>query len=132
MEDFVKVFTNYSYQWIVGIFFTFLGYLGKKLLNTYKDSIEFKKKIQEQELEEKKKAALKETEEQALIKDGMLALLRFRVNRICFHIKEQGFMTLDEKIDLDDLYKTYENLGGNSRAHELYEYTIKNYDVKSY
>ena len=64
-----------------------------------------------------------------LMQNGMLALLRFRVNRLCIHIKEQGFMTIDEKLDLEDLYKAYENLGGNSRTHEMYAYTMSTYKV---
>ncbi|MFL8969299.1 hypothetical protein ACKA04_04420 [Helcococcus kunzii] len=121
MNDFVKVFTDYSYQWIVGLFFAFLSYIAKKFYTTYKQSVENQRRITE-----------KESEEQRLIKFGMLAILRFRVNRLCSAIKEQGFMTLDEKIDLDDLYIAYEKLGGNSRTHELYEYTIKNYKIKDY
>lgn len=132
MNDFVKVFTNYSYQWIVGLFFAFLSYIAKKFYSTYKQSVENQRKIREQQIEAQKEAAKKESDEQELIKFGMLAILRFRVNRLCSVIKEQGFMTLDEKIDLDDLYTAYEKLGGNSRTHELYEYTIRNYSIKDY
>lgn len=70
------------------------------------------------------------SEEQELIKVGMLAILRFRANRLCVVIKEQGFMTIDEKIDLEDLYSAYSSLGGNSRTHELFEYTIKEYPIR--
>ena len=71
-------------------------------------------------------------EKTELMQEGMLAMLRFRINRLCIVIKEQGFMTIDEKLDLEDLYSAYEKLGGNSRTHELYEYTIKNYKVHNY
>ena len=71
-----------------------------------------------------------ESEEQELLKQGVLALLRFRVNRMCMRIKEKSFMTLDEKLDLDDIYKAYELLGGNSRTHLIYEETIKRYEIK--
>ena len=67
-----------------------------------------------------------------LIQDGTLAMLRFRVNKLCSSIKEQGFMTIDEKLDLEDLYSAYARLGGNSRTHEMYEYTINNYKVQNY
>lgn len=67
-----------------------------------------------------------------LMQEGMLAILRFRVNRLCIVIKEQGFMTIDEKLDLEDLYSAYARLGGNSRTHEMYEYTVNNYKVQNY
>lgn len=130
MEDFIKIFTNYSYQWIVGIFFSFIGYMARKFYKVYKQSVENQKKIREKEIEAQKEAAIRESEEQELIKFGMLAILRFRVNRLCSVIKEQGFMTIDEKIDLDDLYLAYEKLGGNSRTHELYDYTVKNFTIR--
>lgn len=132
MNEFIKVFTSYSYQWIVGLFFTFIGYMARKFYKVYKQSVENQKKIREKEIEAQKKAALRESEEKELIKFGMLAILRFRVNRLCSFIKEQGFMTIDEKIDLDDLYLAYGKLGGNSKTHELYEYTVKNYEIKNY
>ena len=132
MDNFIKVFTDYSYQWIIGVFFAFLSYIAKKFYTVYKQSVENQKKIREKEIEAQKEAAKRESEEQELIKFGMLAILRFRVNRLCSVIKEQGFITLDEKIDLDDLYLAYEKLGGNSRTHELYEYTVKNYEIKNY
>lgn len=69
-------------------------------------------------------------QEQALLKNGMLALLRFRINHLIRCIRENGCMTIDEKFDLKDLYEAYEGLGGNSRTHDLYDDTIKRYPVK--
>ena len=76
-------------------------------------------------LNAKKMALCAEANEQELIKQGLLSLLRFRINRLCYHIQEQGFITMDEKQDLDDMFKSYENLGGNGRTHMLYEETVK-------
>lgn len=125
MQLFKTVFINYSYQWIVGLFFTFLSFIAKKALDIYKKSIQDKKEAAEKELRIKKEAAVKESQEQTLMKEGLLALLRFRVNRICQLVKEKGYITIDQKLDLIDLYKAYESLGGNSRTHILYEETIK-------
>lgn len=130
MDNFIKVFTDYSYQWIIGVFFAFLSYIAKKFYTVYKQSVENQKKIREKEIQAQKEMAEKESKEQALMKYGVLALLRFRVNRLCALIKEQKYMTIDQKLDLIDLYNAYEALGGNSRTHILYEEIIK-YDVKA-
>lgn len=130
MDSFIKVFTSYSYQWIVGLFFAFLSYMARKFYNVYKVSVENNRIAKEKEIQAQKEMAQKESKEQALMKYGVLALLRFRVNRLCALIKEQKYMTIDQKLDLIDLYKAYEALGGNSRTHILYEEIIK-YDVKA-
>lgn len=125
MEVFKTIFINYSYQWLVGAFFTFIGFLAKRALDTYKKSVESKRAAAEKALQLKKDQADKESKEQALMKEGMLAILRFRVNRICGVAKQQSYITMDQKMDLIDLYSAYSSLGGNSRTHLLYEETIK-------
>ncbi|MFM1580738.1 hypothetical protein ABGF48_00790 [Helcococcus bovis] len=69
--------------------------------------------------------AERESEEQGLLKEGLLALLRFRVNRLANHIQDQRGITIDEKIDLDDLFTAYKSLGGNSRTELIYKEAIK-------
>lgn len=119
MSDFIKVFTAYSYQWIVAAFFTFCGYMIKKFYKVYKKSIT-----------DKKEAMHKESQEQQMMKEGLLALLRFRVNRLATIIKDKGYMTSDESYDFQDLYKAYEMLGGNSRTHMVYEDIMKRFEIR--
>ena len=99
--------------------FTIGGWLLNKSIGVFKDHLRLKREAMEHE-----------SAEQDLIKQGVLALLRFRVNRLCVAIKQKGYMTIDEKLDLVDIYKSYELLGGNSRTHLIYEETMKNYKVR--
>lgn len=130
MEEFIQFFKNYSYQWIIALFFTFLSFMAKKFYNIYKNSVKNKKETAEKELNLKKEIAEKESQEQEVIKEGLLALLRFRINRLCTFAEKQQYLTIDQKIDLQDLYTAYELLGGNSRTHERYEQVIK-YEIKN-
>lgn len=99
--------------------FTIGGWLLNKAIGVLKDHLRLKREAMEHE-----------STEQDLIKQGVLALLRFRVNRLCVAIKQKGYMTIDEKLDLIDIYKSYELLGGNSRTHLIYEDVMSKYDVK--
>ena len=99
--------------------FTIGGWLINKAIGVFKDHLRLKREAMEHE-----------STEQDLIKQGVLALLRFRVNRLCVSIKNKGYMTIDEKLDLDDIYKSYELLGGNSRTHLIYEETLKKYELR--
>lgn len=64
------------------------------------------------------------------IEKAVMAMLSYRINQICLEIKKKGFIRLMEKIDLDYLFTAYENLGGNSTTHEIYEFTINNYPIR--
>ena len=119
MELFKQMFTTHLFQTIIVGFFALGSWLANRAVNAYRQSVNNKRRQMENE-----------SEEQELLKQGVLALLRFRVNRMCMQIKEKSFMTLDEKLDLDDIYKAYELLGGNSRTHLIYEETIKRYEIK--
>ena len=103
---------------VTGVF-TIGGWLMNKAIGVFKDHLRLKREAMEHE-----------STEQDLIKQGVLALLRFRVNRLCVSIKNKGYMTIDEKLDLDDIYKSYELLGGNSRTHLIYEETLKKYELR--
>ena len=103
---------------VTGVF-TIGGWLLNKTIGVFKDHLRLKREAMENE-----------STEQDLIKQGVLALLRFRVNRLCATIKKKGYMTIDEKLDLIDLYKSYEMLGGNSRTHLVYEDVMQKYEVK--
>lgn len=110
---------NHLVAVIVTGVFTIGGWLLNKAIGVFKDHLRLKREAMEHE-----------SAEQDLIKQGVLALLRFRVNRLCMAIKQKGYMTIDEKLDLDDIYKSYELLGGNSRTHLIYEETLKKYELR--
>lgn len=103
---------------VTGVF-TIGSWLLNKVIGVVKDHLQLKRELIETEMAE-----------QDLLKQGVLALLRYRVNRLCVHIKNKGYMTVDEKLDLADIYKSYELLGGNSRTHLIYEETMKKYEIK--
>lgn len=119
INDILTGIQNHLVAVIVTGVFTIGGWLLNKSIGVFKDHLRLKREAMEHE-----------SAEQDLIKQGVLALLRFRVNRLCVSIKNKGYMTIDEKLDLDDIYKSYELLGGNSRTHLIYEETMKNYKVK--
>lgn len=119
ITDILTGIQNHLVAVIVTGVFTIGGWLLNKAIGVFKDHLRLKREAMEHE-----------SAEQDLIKQGVLALLRFRVNRLCMAIKQKGYMTIDEKLDLDDIYKSYKLLGGNSRTHLIYEETMKNYKVK--
>lgn len=119
LELFKQAFTTYFIQTIVVGIFTLIATLGRQGLKYYKQSLAIKKE-----------AMHKESEEQQMMKEGLLALLRFRVNRLATIIKDKGYMTSDESYDFQDLYKAYEMLGGNSRTHMVYEDIMKRFEIR--
>lgn len=119
LELFKQAFTTYFIQTIVVGIFTLVATLGRQGLKYYKQSLALKRETLQ-----------KESEEQKRMKEGLLALLRFRINRLVTIIKVKGYMTSDESYDLQDLYKAYEALGGNSRTHMLYEDIMKRFKIR--
>lgn len=119
MGAFIELLRTHTFEVIITGFFSILAWIARQGLMTYRKSVD-----------SKEAQVQKESDEQLLIKQGMLALLRFRINRMCFKIKAQGYMTIDEKIDIQDLYTAYASLGGNSRTHLIYEEIMKKYEVK--
>lgn len=119
INDILTGIQNHLVAVIVTGVFTIGGWLLNKSIGVLKDHLRLKREAMEHE-----------SAEQDLIKQGVLALLRFRVNRLCMVIKQKGYMTIDEKLDLDDIYKSYELLGGNSRTHLIYEETLKKYELR--
>lgn len=118
MEIFRRLFIEHSATWVLGLFFGAMTYLVNKLVNSL---IETQKK--------KRDAIAVESKEQEQIKNGLLALLRFRVNRIAKGIKLKGYMTEDERFDLIDIFSAYEALGGNGKTKIIYDYVMDKYDV---
>lgn len=120
MEDilnfFGHAFTTHFVQVAVVSIFAAVSWFAKRILNYYKQHIHLKEIAME-----------KEIKEQELIKEGLLALLRYRINKSCAEISEKEYMTPTDKFDLQDLYKAYESLGGNSRTKILYEHIMNDY-----
>lgn len=117
--NFLELFTQHFYKFIITAFLGGVTYFIKKLVGIYRESVRVKQQ-----------QTLHEVEEQKQIKKGLLSLLRFRINRLYVHIKEQQFITLDEEFDLDDLYNAYSALGGNGETKRRFELIKEHYEVK--
>ena len=116
----VELFKNEAMMWIIGLFFTALTYM---INRASKAVIETQKAKREQ---------IKiESEEQKLIKDGVMALLRFRINRLMEHVQEQGYILEDERYDLQEMYKSYLALGGNGKTKLKYDFVIEKYEIRT-
>lgn len=71
----------------------------------------------------------KELEEQELIKQGVLALLHDRLYQACRYYLEQEYITASQLNNVEHLYESYHNLGGNGTGTELYN-RCKNMQIK--
>ena len=115
-----ELFKNEAMMWITGLFFTALTYM---INRASKAVIETQKAKREQ--------IKVESEEQNLIKDGLMALLRFRINRLMEHVQEQGYILEDERYDLQEMYKSYLALGGNGKTKLKYDFVIGKYEIRT-
>jgi len=90
---------KYWMQWLFGIITaglsTVVGYLYKKVK--------------------------KEVDEQKLIKEGVLALLHDRLYQACMSYIAQDEITVSGLKNLEYLYRSYHDLGGNGTGTELFE-----------
>lgn len=66
------------------------------------------------------KAAKARTKENAVIKEGMMALLHDRLFKACSSYIEQGWCSVEERSNLECLFKPYKALNGNGTAENLY------------
>ena len=66
-----------------------------------------------------KKMSLKKTE-YSLLKAGMLALLHDRLYESCSFYIKQGWCGLNDRHNLECMYKPYKALGGNGTGENLY------------
>lgn len=57
---------------------------------------------------------------QKLLKEGMIAILHDRLYQLCTAFLEKGEITVDELENLEYLYKSYHNLGGNGTGTALF------------
>lgn len=131
MSEFLELLNRNFMELVVSLFLAFLAYLGKKFLQVLKENNELKKKEEETRREIREKDIKEQKEEQQAIKEGVLALLRFRINRLCIHIDSKQEMTIDEQRDLEELYCAYEKLGGNSRTHIMFDKIMKQFSGNS-
>lgn len=69
--------------------------------------------------------AKREWEEQASLKDGMLAILHDRLYNVCQYYIKQGKITVPELENIKYLYDSYNELGGNGTCMELYNRCCK-------
>ena len=67
-----------------------------------------------------RKAKISEESHLALI----LSSYRFRLVQLCRGFLAQGYITLDQRAQLDEFYKVYTGLGGNGQAKVYYEQCI--------
>lgn len=118
MEAFEAIFVDHAMTWVIGLFFTCITFLLNKLVNAVVHTQEKRREVIQAESEEQEK-----------MKIGLLALLRFRINRLCTHIKRQGCMTSDERYNLVDIFTAYESLGGNGKTKIVYDYVMEKYDI---
>lgn len=116
--ELIQVIIKHFYQTIAVLLVAGIGWIMKKALSEFTKT----QKAKREQIDN-------ESKEQELIKQGMLALLRFRINRLIDCIIEEEKMTLNERLDLDDLYQAYQSLGGNSRTHQRYIDIIEMYPV---
>ena len=83
-----------------------------KLEPIYEELEELRRYIRETETIEKSHMAL------------ILASYRFRLVQLCKCFLNQGYITMDQRTQLDEFYKVYTGLGGNGQAKILYEQCI--------
>lgn len=119
MSQLKVIFADHAITWIVGLFFSAMTYL----VNNAVKSI-----IKTQRL--KQSAIQAESLEQDQIKEGLLALLRFRIGRLCDAIKDRGSIREDERYDLSYMFHTYEALGGNGKTKMMVEFILEKYDIQ--
>ena len=60
---------------------------------------------------------------------SLVSILRYRINQMLTGVQNRGYMYMDEKLDLADLFQAYTSLGGNSRTHDWYMEVIHMYKV---
>ena len=54
----------------------------------------------------------------------IIASYRFRLVQLCKGFLNQGYITIDQRTQLDEFYKLYTGLGGNGQAKLYYEQCI--------
>ena len=58
--------------------------------------------------------------EQELVKQGVLAILHDRLYQACQFYLKRGYCTIEDRDNLDYMFRPYKALGGNGTGEELY------------
>ena len=95
MLDFIL---EYWLEFAFTLIVTFLSFLIKRLYSKLKQELNTQK----------------------LLKEGMIAILHDRLYQLCTKFIEKGEITVDELENLEYLYKSYNNLGGNGTGTALF------------
>ena len=119
MSQLRAVFADHAVTWIIGLFFTAMTYLVNNAVRAI---------IKTQKL--KQSTIQAESLEQEQIKEGLVTLLRFRIERIYDAVKKRGKITADERYDLSYMFHTYEALGGNGKTKMMVDYLLEKYDIQ--
>lgn len=90
----VKYWLEFAFTLIV----TFLSFLIKRLYSKFKQEITTQK----------------------LLREGMIAMLHDRLYQLCTNYIANGEITVDELENLELLYNSYHNLGGNGTGTALF------------
>ena len=58
--------------------------------------------------------------EDRVLKSGIVALLHDRLYQECVRVIRQGYCSVEERSNLEYLYRPYKSLGGNGTGTQLY------------
>lgn len=107
MLDFIKQYwLEVLFSGILAVF----SFVGKALYS------KFKKELKEYTTKQEK-----ESQEQALLRAGVIALLHDRIYTLCQEYLKQGEITTDDLDNLGMLYESYHSIGGNGTGTQLYK-----------
>lgn len=67
------------------------------------------------------RALLRRKQENDAIKEGMMALLHDRIYQACSYFLKRGWCSMEDRSNLEYLYKPYKALGGNGTGESLYK-----------
>lgn len=64
---------------------------------------------------------LRRKKENDEMKEGMMALLHDRIYQACSYFLKRGWCSMEDRSNLEYLYKPYKALGGNGTGESLYQ-----------
>lgn len=111
MLDFIKQY------WLEVLFSGILGIFSIVAKAVYS---KFKRELKEYTTKQEK-----ESQEQALLRAGVIALLHDRIYTLCQEYLKQGEITMGDLDNLGMLYNSYHSIGGNGTGTQLYERCCK-------
>lgn len=66
----------------------------------------------------------KKKTEYDVLREGILALLHDRLYAECSFFIARGWCTVEERTNLEELYKPYRSLGGNGTGEHIYHHCL--------